>query len=325
MVRASQQMIAPFIWDFCVVFLDPILSLFPILKDNHETIQLILGFWVDISRCMLNFLDDAKREAFLQITFDKLFQTFIHCGFGRRRKKRTTPLQDDQQQKKITQILRIINGITNTRHPRAARTAYFGISVVIDALVPELLQYPKLAQIYYTVIHSLFQHHMDKLPFIPDNLVQSLLNTIETALTHPDYGTFALKCALESLVFFLNFHFTASVDPKVNQFFSQSKPRIHPFITKMLEFLLSGDVFNSTITQPAGTAFFALFCYDKNTFIMSLEKLKNEQTSDVRDQVTKALSALLSIEPVFNPQNVSNFLAQFHNFLAVYRGLVKKK
>jgi len=231
-----------------------------------------------------------------------------------------------KNKKKITQILRIVYAISIIRHPKSARTSYLGTSVVIEA-VPDLLEFPKLAEIYYTVLQSLFQNHIDKLPFIPEYLYVQLLGTIEKALTHPDLGTFAVKCTLESLVFLLNFHFNSanSMDDKSVQFFAQSKARINPFLPKVFEFLLSGDVFNSTITEPAGTVFFAFMCFDNAAFKNALERLKNEQPVEVRERVLQAFNGLVSVTPVFNQQNRTNFMVPFNNFLTVYRGLVKKK
>lgn len=68
------------------------------------------------------------------------FNVFQELQLGKKRTKRTTKEQDEEQASNLTKILGIVQNVVKLQHPRAARTAYFGVSVIISAIVPEMLQ-----------------------------------------------------------------------------------------------------------------------------------------------------------------------------------------
>jgi len=274
---------------------------------------------------LLNHLPDDCKEKFLDITME-LFTACQEAGFGKKRRRRPTPQQDDEQQANVTKILKIVNCISTTVHPRSSRTAYYGTSVVIGALTLELLQFPKLAKIYYTVLSSLFKTHTDKLPLIPEVLYNGLLESIETALIHPDFEIYSLKCALDSVVSMLAYYLSVKNNEGKEVFGIQRRALIVPFVNKILEFLMSGDVFHTAVIEPTATAFFALICFDVPTYQKAVQKLILDQTGDLQRQASQAFTALLNgVDAKFDQANCLHFLANFKIFLMVYRGIVKKK
>ena len=58
---------------------------------------------------------------------------------GRKRKRRATKELDTEQASHLKKVLAIVYQITIQEHPKAARTAYFGTSTIVAAIVPELL------------------------------------------------------------------------------------------------------------------------------------------------------------------------------------------
>jgi len=154
------------------------------------------------------------------------------------------------------------------------------------------------------------------------------VESIETALGNSNFEPFSVKCALDSLVSMLAYYLKVKTNEGTEVFGLQRKAMIAPFLNKMFEFLVSGDVFHTTLVESTSNAFFALICfsYEGGTYQAAATKLISEQVEDLQLQASQAFAGLLNgVEAKFDQNNCSRFLVNFKIFLMVYRGIVKKK
>eukprot|EP01125_Pyxidicula_operculata_P012618 TRINITY_DN4149_c0_g2_i1.p1 TRINITY_DN4149_c0_g2~~TRINITY_DN4149_c0_g2_i1.p1 ORF type:complete len:1105 (-),score=187.69 TRINITY_DN4149_c0_g2_i1:13-3327(-) len=326
-LRASKSRTAPLISQFCLPLLVTFLALFKLYKDYHDVIMKILNLWYDFTKYLLPHISDVDKEKFFDVTME-LCGCFLEFGFGKssskpKKKHRSQVTQDEEQWKKLQKMEQILHDISTINHPKSSRTSYYGLSCVINALTPDMLEYVELYKITFKLVNSLFKNHTDKLPLIPENLFKSLMELLTVPLTMSTGGFEHVRDVLSSITNMMIFIFA-----QPPTLLAQSrKEMITPLINHILEFL-KADVFDVQIVDYAADAMFSLICFDSAVYQASVQQLVTSQSTDTQMKAMQAFTALghdIPPRPVFDNNNRNTFKNNFSDFLREFRSSIKRK
>ena len=90
---------------------------------------------------------------------------------------------------------------------------FAGLQVILPLMGPQLLEFPDLANGYFSLLGSLCEIFPEKMFLIPDSLMLPLLHSLQLGLTH--YGTESAKTSLEAISAISSYYFD---NKKVNAF-----------------------------------------------------------------------------------------------------------
>jgi len=315
--KAAESMM--FVADITKDLFIPINELFKKFKMYHSVEITILKYYVDYTHYLFPNLPAPLQDHFLNM-LTVMLTTFIDSEFGKWLHKRQSIKAEEEQMQKVTRVLKIAQYLIPANHPLIAGKIYFCVNVVVSAL-RDAFEYPKVMKTFYTTLGLIFEKYGGKFPCGPSVFVNSIFDHLDLGLNKVELSRY-LRLVFKAIENLCNSAVTSRVngeDP-----FSKYHEALYQYFPKILDSLISGNIFEPATIERAALVFYSLFLYFRPVKDFNLQdKLGNLQPHQ-RGTVLKDFEEMKRRIGSGSQENKKQFCEMFIQFFAVYRGMLKR-
>lgn len=182
----------------------------------------------------------------------------------------------------------------------------------------DLLKYPALCLQYFKMITFICDIYPDKVCTLPENLLKSLLTSVELGLT--TFGQEIILLCCDFLQLLGNYIYGASAGGETPH------QALKPFLKLLMNLILSRQI-NSDLLPNTSTALFVLICCYQQEYQSLVQALLSTQTDPViGERLAKAFTDLTANIPLTcERQNRLKFRDNFEKFIVNVHGFLHVK
>ncbi|EFA79761.1 exportin 4 [Heterostelium album PN500] len=299
-------------------------SLIPLYIHYPDTVNLILTLFSQFTKFQLETVDEERSKKIFPILVE-LFNTISNVSQTNTSK---VNLENKEQYNRIKMQLRIINNIilfndVQNNYPKLiVQAVLHGICVTIPCITNNgLLEYTKLSNTFFSIIHFLFSSDTIDLSAFPPNIFNTLLSLIEYGIAHHD--TEIANHSLNSILALAkNIQGMLESSIQVDISFTTQ------LVGSMINFLLLHDFNMDELLYNASNAFIELVILNTDGFKSKVNQLIQHQEAWLHPRLTNSFTQLLnSIEQYKKDKNNENregYLNNIKKFISTVKPLLKK-
>ncbi|KAI1299341.1 Exportin-4 [Halotydeus destructor] len=322
------------------IYVNNLTNLLDSFHNYNEVVVSVLELASSVTSRVLCFLNKDDTNGFYDATI-KLLNIYSKHN---KDKKTIESTAEEESYQDILLIMEILNDLAakdfidwfpsdtsrtdeTVNSVSAIQVVFLGLSIIMPLMSVQLLEFPKLSQMYYKVVTFLVEDN-ERLQEVPRELMRSIMATVEHALK-ANFPS-EIKCTCLSMLFLLAGH--RFRDP---QNFSFIDPLIEPFLGIIFEFTLieCGSCKDVTLRENVSNTLFMLICCFPQTYNGLVEHLiqTNVQSRtggdaiNLEQQLRKCFNSLIEDMPL-NPAQLrarrTTFKQRFEVLVTELQGLL---
>jgi len=204
-VLAAQPDLVVGLAEFLVPFISQIGALVDAVHGASDVANLLFKLNSALAKSIMPFLSEQKCQPFFEAILNLLN---LHSKWNRGR--RGTSQVDDECAEELMSMLDLISNVlnrdvldfsnetsTDKNLVAASDVALSGLNTVLPLIGAQLLEYPPLAESYYTLLNSLCEIYTEKVITLDLTLLEPLMKSLQVGLAN--FGNEIAKTALEAI------------------------------------------------------------------------------------------------------------------------------
>ncbi|XP_061176526.1 exportin-4-like [Saccostrea echinata] len=295
----------------------------------EDVVPLVIELFNEVVNKQLCYLGESDSRKLYELCLTAI-QMYSKHNAGRR------TVSDEEEEDRYNDILLTMELLTNLlskdfidfsdpaeevfpqngEQVSAADVVLFGLNTIIPLMNEDLLAFPTLCAQYFKLVTFLAEIHPDKFSSLPENLLNSLMASVELGLSR--YGSDISRMSLEIITSLASHVF------QTNQSESILNSHLANFLKQVFNMLLL-ETFNMELLEVSSTALFCLICCHQDGYRELVNQLLQHQTDpQYRERLLEAFTNLTppSLNMTINRTSKIAFMSNFGNFLINVRGFL---
>lgn len=219
-----------------------------------------------------------------------------------------------------------------TQGPQPVQVVLRGVQLVFPLVTRELLQYPGIAEEFFTLLKSLIDAYPSEFASLSREMFSPVLSALEFGMA--DHRITVSRNSFEAITCLAEFHTeqASKGQPGLGQNLRPNGPGTPSILLHLLQQVFNFIVFqtfDSSLLNPAANAMFSLIASEKESFGPMVEQIIASQDDPaMRERLSRAFTGLVQNNDVqlrLDRINRSRFQRNVVEFVNEVRGFMRKK
>eukprot|EP01119_Soliformovum_irregulare_P013265 TRINITY_DN3517_c0_g3_i7.p1 TRINITY_DN3517_c0_g3~~TRINITY_DN3517_c0_g3_i7.p1 ORF type:complete len:850 (-),score=186.32 TRINITY_DN3517_c0_g3_i7:320-2869(-) len=320
----------------CRQHFDTWTHLVEVYKDEPHLLRHISKYYTDFADNFLDQLDNWEDRNAALHAFLLFFRQIHQHSLSRMSFASVKDEVLDTQVGVLKGVLKAVIAVASSTTGVPSQDLGIQDHILIEALpqvarviVPEVLQFPDVTELYYSFLTLFFDASVKRLGFLSPAVLKHIITTMELGANHYESGT--ARKSLEAVASLANIHCRCvrmGVDTPMLQTAGGSEPILIQYLLFfVLNFLLFGH-FSAEVIDAGADSLFYCIAADQEAFKAMANVFISTREEYLRDHLSRCFSDLMNknnLQVTLEKHNLLLFRSNMYSFLSQVKNLTMIK